>query len=95
MKLPAPSKYPKSIRIGDEDYRIQFVTQIENKDDLGMCDFGSKVILIKRGMTKEETFKTFIHEALHAIECERNLKISHKLVYELEEGIFQLLKDNF
>lgn len=95
MKLPKINKYPKEIIIKDESYRVCFVDVIDGKDTLGQTDSGTQVIHLKKGQTLEETLKTLIHECLHALEFEYDIKISHKAVYQLENAIFDLLIKNF
>lgn len=63
--------------------------------DFGETDPVKCTITIRAGMSRRETFKTLIHECLHLIEFEMPLKISHKMIYDLEEGIYQILVDNF
>lgn len=96
MKLPEVNEYPTHVLINQEHYSVRFVKVIrKEKTCLGICDPERREIMIKIGQTKEETFKTFLHELLHAIEFEYELKIKHKLVHALEDPIFKLLVENF
>ncbi len=92
MKVPEIKDYPKKIYIRGDVYRIVF---IKNLKELGVTSTDPDVIKIKAGMSKNETFKTFIHEVLHAMEFSWPIELSHKTVYRLEEAIFSLLIDNF
>lgn len=95
MKLPEISQYPKTINIGHEEYAIRFVNIIDrDPKTLGSCD-SSGIIRIKRGQSKAETFKTLIHEVMHAIEYTYELKIDHQLIHKLEGPIVDLLMTNF
>ena len=88
MRVPKITDYPKQIQIGDAIYKIKFVARIGNsRTTLGICDPSDYIIRIKKGMTKEETFATLIHELLHAFEAEYDINISHKAVYQLEQAI--------
>lgn len=93
-QLPPASKYPKKIYIRNECYKIKFTKRIQH---FGDTDPVSRVIRIRAGMSKRETFKTMIHELLHALSFEggKRLKMRHKLVYALEDAITELLLDNF
>jgi hypothetical protein len=93
MKLPSVKDYPMEIHVGDETYVIRFVSRMP-KNEVGLCDDGAHVILIKRGMSKAQTFRTVVHEVLHAIEFEYQLKVPHKLVYQLEKAIVDVLLMN-
>lgn len=92
MNLPEQRKYPKKIYFGKEVYTIKFVKKL---DCFGDTDSVKKLIRIKKGISKRETFQTFIHELLHVIEFEAPIKIKHSMIYELEKAIFELLFDNF
>ena len=94
MKIPRKSQYPQKIKVNKVLYTIVFVDQIEGKDTLGLCDFELKVIFIKNKQKPTETFKTFIHEFLHAIEFEFNCGLEHSLIYKFEESIAKALYDN-
>lgn len=95
MQIPKKSEYPFRIKINKVFYTIIFVEQIEYRDPFGLCDFERKVILLKNKQSQKDLFKTFLHEILHAMEFEYNIPITHKIIYQLEESVFQLLKDNF
>ena len=97
MKLPKKRDYPKSLRLGDETYKIKFVRKFKGCDEtLGECDPEAKEIRIKYGQSDEETFKTLIHEICHGLlEFEHDLKVKHRLVYGIERALYQFLIDNF
>lgn len=88
MKYPKKSSYPDSIRVRRKDYSLEFVPVL---DALGQCDDEAKTIEIRSDLSERETFKTIIHELLHAIDCEFGLKLTHKQVYGLERGIHNVL----
>ena len=95
MRLPNIRKYPKVVHITPEvDYQVKFVRKLDKKER-GVCDPSDYTIKILLGMSPEETFKTFIHELIHACENEYNIKISHKAVYKLEAAIGNILIMNF
>ena len=89
------SEYPTELKIGDEEYRVAFVASIDGTNTIGLCDSGNKVIHIQKGLSKEETLQTFIHEVIHSMEFEYNIKISHRSVYKFETAIYNFIKDNF
>ena len=94
FRLPHQSMYPKEIHFSKETYRIVFKKR-KNWDRYAETDAGTKTITIKDGLNPRELFFTFIHELLHVIEFEKPLKITHKLVYKLEEAIGKMILDNF
>lgn len=90
--LPPNSQYPKKIYISSEVYRVKFVKGL---DKFGDSDPAKKLIRIKDGMSRRETFMTFIHEILHALTFEHDFDLKHKQVYALEKSLFELWADNF
>lgn len=96
MKLPLSAKYPKTLEIKDEIYQIRIVKKIPNEDSrtMGLCDDGKKIIWIKSRQSKRGMFRTFIHELLHAIECEYSIKLKHKRIDILELALEALITDN-
>lgn len=97
MKLPCYKDYKSEYHVGDETYTLRFVSKLPDcgPEDIGLCDPGSRTIYIKKGLTKALLFRTVVHELLHAIEFELEIKISHKLVYQLEKAIVDTLLMNF
>jgi hypothetical protein len=93
-RLPTPTKYPKKLHVRQEIYRVIFTSRLD-KDTLGITDSGDRTIRIKLGMSRRQTFRTFIHEVLHALEFEFGIKIKHKSVYKYSKAIHHLLVDNF
>lgn len=88
--------YPKTLEIGDNTYRIMFVKDFPDKRQIGECDPETKIIKIKKGLTKEETAKTLIHEVCHAIfDFEYDIPVNHRFITRLEQPFYQFLVDNF
>lgn len=92
MKIPKIGEYPTKVYLRGDCYKIKFVKGMRN---LGETDSSKQVIRIKAGMSRNETFRTLLHELLHFIEFTWPIKIKHKQVYKLEKALFQLLVDNF
>lgn len=95
------TNYPSTLKIGDRTYKIRFVKSIRrcNKPvgkgaTVGVFDPARIEILIKKGMSKDETLKTLLHEITHAIEYEYEITISHKGVYKFEEAFFDFICAN-
>lgn len=90
--FPKQEHYPKKIHFRRECYRLIFV---KNLDCYGVTDAGSKTIKIKKDLSPMQTFKTVLHELLHVVEFEEPMKIKHKMIYKLEEALFDLIMENF
>jgi hypothetical protein len=61
---------------------------------VGLCDEARREILIKSGMSSDETLKTLLHELLHAMEFEYSIKIPHEAIYQYEEALFDFFCAN-
>lgn len=92
MLIPKQSQYPKKIYLRGEVYSIRFVKGLKS---LGITNWSKNTIKIRAGMSRNETFRAFLHEVLHFLEFEWPIKLPHKTVYKLEKAIFQLIMDNF
>lgn len=95
MKLPGVRSYPKHITYNGEEYAIRFVRKFKDKLQIGECCSSEKIIRIKSGLSKEETFITFLHEVLHLIEMEHPIDIKHSHVYKMSEALAQIFMENF
>lgn len=94
-------KIPSKVRITSKVcYEVVFVDHFIDDDPKskyltrGECRKEQKQIVIKNGMSKTETYKTLLHEILHAVEFESKHPIPHKTVYMLEKNLWRLLKLN-
>ncbi len=87
--------YPDKLRVGSRIYRVRFVSSIRrNKNNLGICDEHRGEILIRKDLSEDEKLKTLVHELLHAMEFEYQIKMPHDAVYQYEEAIFDFLCAN-
>jgi hypothetical protein len=90
-------KIPKKITIGG----VQYLVEIRDEDNietdaLGICECNDSKILLKKDMNKDLTFKTFVHEVLHAIVFEYGVIIEEDdeelLINQLTTGVFEFIK---
>lgn len=75
-------------------YEVLLLAEYVGGKDLGRCDPNKKQMLISMKHGKREAERTFIHEVLHAIEFEYDLRIPHALIRILEIPIWKILKLN-
>lgn len=96
MKFPSPNEYPKEIYIEDATYKVKFVKTIphHSKKAVGLCDGQKQIIYIRAGQSPRGTFRTLVHECLHAIDFEYGVRLKHKHIYILELALEALLADN-
>lgn len=90
MKVPSKIRLKKGVS-------YQIVRQDLVADDptcMGICNGLTKTIIIKSNLSDRQTLETLIHELLHAICFEFDVRIPHKLIYALEAPIIRILKLN-
>lgn len=86
--------FPREVHIGSEIYTVKFVRKFKDPAQVGECDPETREIRIKCGQPRVETFKTYLHELIHAVEMELDIPITHKDVYKLENFLFDFLVKN-
>lgn len=87
--------FPKFVRIKEDVfYEVKFRRKMPKPSTVGYCHSGTQEISIAMGLDKELRLKTFIHELLHCIEFEYDIKIPHKLIYALEDPLIYVLSEN-
>lgn len=80
-------KFPTRLKIGEHEYRVVLMDELE-EEKAGMCFFGpEKVIMVSARQSREEIIATLLHEALHAIEQEHKVKLGHKIINKLEYAL--------
>lgn len=94
MNLPKPNKYPKTVRVASDEWKIRFVKRLP-KNTKGECDPNSETIKIGLNQSDKEIFRTFIHECLHAMEYSYARHMKHRDIHWLEKTISDFLLDNF
>lgn len=87
---------PSSVRITkDITYEVVFIDKFNDRKQVGECRPDVRQIVIKKGQSATETFKTFLHETFHAVSLEtEDMELTERQVCKLEDGIFRVLKLN-
>lgn len=99
MMWPRLRDYPSVLLVRDSLYDIVFRDRIRHQD-VGECDgvccYETERLLVRKKQgSKKDRFSTAIHEALHAMNEEWNIKLTHAQIYGLERAIIALIDDNF
>ena len=94
--FPKTREYPKEIIVKDQPYDIKFCRNTpEGPDsDVGLYDPETRTLYIRYKQTPKETFKTAVHEWLHAVEDEYGVKLGHPIIEKLEDAIADLVEKN-
>jgi hypothetical protein len=87
---------PARVRITrDVTYEILFIDSFTDPKQVGECRFHEKQIVIKKGESPTETYKTYLHEKFHAYSFEfPELNLTEKQVKLLEEAEYKYQKFN-
>lgn len=86
---------PNKVRITkDVAYEIVYIDEFNDNATLGECRYDQKQIVINRNQSKTETVKTILHEIVHAIAMENDIKLTETHVLGLENGLWRFLKLN-
>jgi len=99
MRLPSKKDFVGEWIIGEYTWSVSFVKSIEygprNKHLVGITDYYNKSIQLKTKEPKLDTYSTFIHELIHAIDDEYEINLDHDQVYKLEEAMMKFMLANF
>jgi hypothetical protein len=88
--------YPSRVKVKDKHYTVSLVKAASAEpSDRGTCDNKDRIILLRNSMTEKETYETFWHETLHALDYEYELKLTHPQVYALEKALAEFISANF
>jgi len=90
-------KLPKSIKVGGFDYKIDISLrrdkQLKDNDNWGEHSGRNREISIVSDCSPQQFSSTFIHEALHAVDCVyQQSELTDKQVSALSHGLHQVLE---
>lgn len=77
-------RIPKKFKVGRKTFKVIF---INNVDYLGLSDWNKNRIYLNKKQSKKELVHTYIHEIIHIMSDEYELKISEKQVQGLEKTL--------
>lgn len=86
---------PNFIRIKPKiSYEVVYIDEFKDGETLGECRFNPNQIVIKNKQSNTETFKTFLHEVIHAVSVENKVGLTENQTRSLEDGIYRVLRLN-
>lgn len=91
-----PSTIPTKFRITRKvTYEILYSDEILNgENNRGEIRSETKQIVLWKGQSPTDLYKTFLHECIHAVSDENGIKLTENQVMKLEEAVFRVLKLN-
>ena len=99
-KAPLIRSYPKTWNVMGVKWKVVFKRNLFGNCISGLCDPATATIYVKLNqdsdpeINRQEIFKTFIHEALHAIEYEMGREVPHHFIDMFELGVADMLLTN-
>ncbi len=84
------------IKIGARKYNVTPVEDISSAGEplLGAVNFNTGEVFIRKGLSREQTMDTVLHELLHAVAEERDVSLSEKATTQLASGLLAMFVDN-
>ncbi len=86
---------PRKFTILHRTYKISRVTKVDEDDSYGEFDYSSCTIKIKKGLSPDDEYQTFLHEVVHAILSELsydNLNNDERFVDVFSKALYQIIK---
>ena len=87
---------PSTLKIGGHDYIISQnpTCQIDGQVCCGIHNGSRELIEVNPSYPIGTQKSTLLHEIIEAIDWMHELKLEHRVICTLEEGLYQVLKDN-
>jgi hypothetical protein len=95
--LPRIRDYPRAIWVDGQRWRVVFKSPVifDGEHVRGRAVKADRLVEVDSKQDPRLRLRTFIHEALHALEFEYGFKLRHQSILDLEEPIVDLLVDNW
>lgn len=89
------TQFPSTIIIAGIRHEIIVTTDALLQDgNEGYYSFNDSKIVLKEDLEVQTAWKILIHEVFHAIDEHYDMKLSHRIINQLETAWYQVLKDN-
>ena len=88
---------PKKIKIGGHWFNVEFRENRENQDGMSFpATSHSRVnkIWIDKNQSQQRQESCLIHEIIEMLNYEFQWDLEHKVISQLDSGLYQVLKDN-
>lgn len=86
---------PAKVKVIGKTYAVRYVTGSPLEEgDTGECDYDAAIISIRDGIESQLERSSLLHEVLHALDDQLNLRLTEKQIEGLENGLFQIAVDN-
>ena len=86
---------PSHIRVTSKvTYEVLFTDTFKDESVVGEMRKDARQIVIKNGQSNKELISTYIHEVLHVLSDENDVKLTESQVGKLELAIYRFLRLN-
>ncbi len=88
---------PETIKIGGKDFKIEYDTTIITDEGYacrGRSRAAKQLIQLNPDYPQQTIDCTLLHEILEALNTNSEIGLEHKQISQLEECLYQILKDN-
>jgi hypothetical protein len=86
---------PSTIKIAGVTYTIEAVSQLRAEENCsGRVLFNKAIIQLDDSLCAEIASATLLHEVIEIINCENELKMSHRMIQSMATQIYGVIKDN-
>jgi hypothetical protein len=85
---------PQSVVVIGKTFTIEYVEKVDDDDNSGECDDAAQIIKVNRKQHAESIKDTLLHEVIHAVERQLDLRMKEKQVHALAVGMLQVLREN-
>ncbi len=76
------------------DYELKRVSGDYDQGNMGACQLDKNIIIISDGIPKQRQASTLLHEIIEVLNDSFELNFEHKVISQLEAGLYQVLVDN-
>ena len=86
---------PRKFTILHRTYKVSRVTKVDDDDSYGEYDYNTSTIKIKKGLSPDDEYQTFLHEITHAILTELSydsLSQDERFVDVFSKALYQIIK---
>ncbi len=85
---------PNVVSVIGKTYAILTVDSVDSEDSCGEHELQRQEIKIKKDLHAEAARDTLLHELIHAVDEQLDLRLKHRQVHALAAGLLQVLREN-
>lgn len=85
---------PPQLKIVGKTYAVLFLDEVDAEDNNGEHDLQKQEIRVKNAIHFEAKRDVLLHEVLHAVDEQLDLRLKHKQIHALAVGLLQVLREN-